>query len=229
MRYGHMINMSSENKHFSKNYKTYNEWLIDNTSNTDYIKRIKRLHNLYPEANLAQLRGHARKAETNLRKQKPIPVSQRSYNSLSPREKLAREKSLGVLKDVRRGKSLTRASRERGISVKKVLALDVFNKNKHKWMARWHDNIPRVMKINENGREVTVVVNDSRISSLIGTYHNIVKKSLNDGDNSGLVPFRHVAFFDAHGRIHRFETNPIALRHIANSREDEEFYDIYAD
>lgn len=213
---------------FSKTYQTYQEWLVNNTEDTDYIRRIKRLHNLHQDANLSQLRGHTRKSEINLRKQKPVPLSKRPYSSLSPREKLAREKSLSVIKDMRHGKSLSKASRERGISVKKVLALDIFNKNKYKWMAPWHDNLHRVMKINENGREVTVEINDSRIASLIGYYHNFVKKYLNDGDYSGLLAYRRITFTDAYGQRHRFETNPGALERIAESREDEEFYDIYA-
>lgn len=212
---------------FSKNYKTYNEWLVDQTNNSNYKARIARLHSLYPRANLSQLRGHAKSTKKQLRKAKPIPVSKRSYSSLSPSEKLAREKSLSVLRDVRRGKSLTKASRERGISVNKVLSLDIFNKLKYRWSAPFYDHIHRVMRINENGREIIIEVNDSRIASVIGTYHNSVKKFLNDGDYSGLAVFQRIAITDARGRRHKFETSPTSLRHIAESREDSEFYDIY--
>lgn len=213
---------------FSKRYETFNEWIVNNIQDTPYTRRIKRLHNIYPDANLRQLRGHAKKMERNLRKQKPTPVGQRPYSSLSPREKMEREKSLGALKDMRRGKSLAKASRERGITINKVLALQVFLKIRGRWRAPFHDNIQRALKINENGREVVVVVGDSRIASLIGSYHSYVGIFLDRKDYSGLAAFQHVTFTDIYGRYHRFETNPIALKRIAESREDMEFYDIYA-
>jgi hypothetical protein len=138
-----------------------------------------------------------------------------------------REKSLGVLSDMRRGKSLNQASKERGVSPKRVLGLNVFYRNKHKWMAPQHDNLPRVMRINENGQDVTIVINDSRIASLIGTYHVVVKKSLKDKDHSGLLPFSYIGFTDANGQIHKFETNPETLKQIEKRREEGEFYTIY--
>ena len=214
-------------KKFSKRYETFNNWKDSKTHYTDYDNRIIRLHDLYPEANLSQLRGHTKQSEINLKKQDPIPVSERSYYSLSPGEKLSREKSLQVLRDVRKGKSLTRASKERGISVNKVLSLDIFNKIKYRWSAPLSDHIYRPMKINENGREVIIETNDSRIASIIGTYHNEVKKFLTDGDYSGLAVFQRITITDSHRQTHRFETNPSALRNITESREDSEFYDIY--
>lgn len=218
---------------FSKEYATYKEWLVDNISNTDYINRIKRLHSLYPDANLSELRGHAdrEKQESALKTRKPIPVSQRaeqSYSSLTPREKVQLAKSLEVIKKMREGRSLTRAIREVGITTRQALNSGIFYKHGHFWRAPARDNLVRHLKINENGREVIVSVRGSEIASMIGYYHNAVKVFLNIGDTSDLRPFQYAPFTDIKGQWHQFETRPQALKNIAERREDEEFYDIYA-
>jgi hypothetical protein len=219
-------------KRFSKEYNTYNEWLVDNTSNTDYINRVKRLHSLYPNANLSELRGHASegKQEKALKTRQPVPVSHRAennYSSLSPREKANYAKSLEVAKKMREGQSFTKATKEARITPKQALRSGIFYQHGRFWRAPKNDNYVRHLMINENGREVIVSVRGDRIASMIGSYHNAVKALLNTGDMSGLRPFQYAPFTDIKGQWHQFETRPSALKIIADRREDEEFYDIY--
>jgi hypothetical protein len=216
-------------KKFSKVYNTFNEWIVNNQQASNYKTRIARLHGLYPDATLSQLRGHAIKNEKRLSHKPKTPIGKRHWSSLSPKEKLAREKSLEVLSDVRRSKkSLAQACNDRGVSPKIVLKnTGAFKKMGNRWTARSYDKIPRYMRINEDGKEVSIEVNDSRIASLIGRYHNAVKKYLDNGDTADLEQFEGIAIRDAQGEEHLLETDTEALKKIAEAREEPEFYDIY--
>ncbi len=85
----------------------------------------------------------------------PKPISTRSWNTLNPREQLARGRALEVLSHARRsGQSLSRLSREYKISTKAVLrATQGFEKIKDRWKAKKIDHISHIMTINENGKE----------------------------------------------------------------------------
>ena len=84
------------------------------------------------------------------------------------------------------------------------------------------------MKINNNGREVSIQINDSRTASLIGQYHNAVKKFLNTGDKKSLKKFRNKKIRDIDGNFHSFETNPASIIEINERIEEPEFYELYA-
>lgn len=214
---------------FSKRYRKFEDWLSTQDRHTGYIKRIDRLHSLYPRASLDQLRGHAKEEAKTLSKGTPKPVSARSWNTLSPREQLARERALEVLSHARRsGQSLSRLSRERGLSVKTVLkATDGFKKVKGRWKATKIDHISRIMAINEDGKELFIEVIDSRYATLIGKYHSAVKEYLNTGNTDVLAEFDGKRIRDSSGKWHTLETNPNAIREINARREEPEFYDIY--
>jgi hypothetical protein len=217
-------------KRFSKWYNTYNEWAIDNTQDTEYTRRIKRLHSMYPHATLTQLQGHTKKGEKQLNKQRPTPVSKRTYNILSPREKLNRNKSLKVVDEMRTDKkSLTKASKDNGISPKTVRrAINVLERIYNKWPLGLSDKVPdKPLKIYEHGRIKHILVNRGRASSAIGQYFNAVRKYLDTGDESVLKQFKKMWIRDAKGRIHRFETRPEVIERIEESREDAEMYEVY--
>ena len=214
---------------FSKRYKNFEGWLSTQDRHTGYIKRIARLHSLYPRASLDQLRGHAKEDAKKLSKGTPKPVSIRSWNTLSPRERLARERALEVLSRARRsGQSLSRLSREHGVSVKTVLrTTQGFKKVKGRWKAKKVDRISRIMAINENGKELFIEVIDSRYATLIGKYHSAVKEYLNTSNTDVLAEFEGKRIKDSSGKWHALETNPSAIREINARREEPEFYDIY--
>ncbi|MDE1825340.1 MAG: hypothetical protein KGH61_01690 [Candidatus Micrarchaeota archaeon] len=142
---------------------------------------------------------------------------------------MARERALEVLSHARRsGQSLSKLSRERGVSVKKVLrATQGFEKVNGRWKPKKTDQISRIMAINENGKETVVEITDSRYATLIGKYHSAVKEYLNTGNTDVLAEFEGKRVKDSSGKWHILETNPSAIREINARREEPEFYDIY--
>lgn len=214
---------------FSRVYKTFSEWSIDQITDTGYKHRIVRLHSLYPNATLSQLRGHALKAEKMLSKKQAQEISKRSWKSLSHNERLAREKSLEVVSDVRRNnKSLSQACKDKGISPKSVLKnTNAFKKNGNRWVTKSYDKVSRVMWIISDGKRVSVEIKDSRTASRIGKYHNAIKKYLNTGDASELEKFAGKTVKDAQGNTYVFETDTEAIEEALERIEDIEGYEVY--
>ena len=208
---------------FSNRYKGFNDWLSTMDRRTGYTQRISRLHNLYSKATLDQLRGHARI------KTAPKPLYTRSWSTLSPKERLIRERALEVLSNARKsGKSLHRLSREHKISSLAVRkATRGFRKVKGLWKANRSDRISRIMAINEHGMEIFIEVASSRQASIIGRYQAAVKEYLNTGNVRALERFKGKKVKDASGAYHTLETDPDAIRDINERREEPEFYDIY--
>lgn len=208
---------------FSKRYKDFDLWLSTMDKRTNYTQRISRLHNLYPKAPLDQLRGHARIMTA------PKPLYTRSWSTLTPKERLIRERALEVLSDARKSdKSLHRLSREHKVSSLAVRkATRGFRKVKGRWKANRNDHISRIMAINEDGREVFIEVASSRQASIIGKYQAAVKKYLNTGNVDALAKFKGKKVRDAKGIFHILETDPNVIRDINERREEPEFYDIY--
>ncbi len=208
---------------FSKRFKVFEDWLSAQRGRTGYIKRVTRLHSLYPKASLNQLRGHARISI------EPQPLYKRSWKVLSPKEQLARERALEVLSEARRSsRSLSRLSREHDISAKAVLkATHGFKKVNGRWKANKTDSISRIMAINEDGKEVYIEVTNSRYASIIGRYQSAVKEYLNTGKTEVLADFEGMKVKDSSGKWHTLETNPDAIKEINARREEPEFYDIY--
>ncbi len=56
---------------FSPKYKTFREWLQNFKGTESYKKRIINLHKRYPDASLAQLRGHPGKRQKPISKLRP--------------------------------------------------------------------------------------------------------------------------------------------------------------
>ncbi len=165
-----------------------------------------------------------------LSKKTKIQLYRRRLANLSHKQKLLREKSLSVLSEARRSKqSLSKLAKKHEISRKTVLNnTNAFRKTRRRWNAKRFDKIPRVMKINENGREVSIQINDSRTAALIGRYHNAVKQFLNTGDKKTLKKFRKKKIRDIDGNLHALETNPDSLIEINEQIEEPEFYELYA-
>ncbi len=159
-----------------------------------------------------------------------IPLYKRRWSNLSPRQKLLREKSLSVLSEARKSKqSFSKLAKKHDVSPKTVLNnTNAFRKKQKRWNAKRFDKVPRVMKINENGKEVSIQINDSRTAALIGRYHNAVKKFLSTGDKKALRRFRKKKIKDMDGNLHFFETNPAYIIEINERIEEPEFYEVYA-
>ena len=165
-----------------------------------------------------------------LSKKTKIPLYRRRWANLSPKQKLLRERSLTVLSDARKSKqSFSKLAKKHDVSRKTVLNnTNAFRKRQRRWNAKRFDKIPRVMKINENGKEISIQINDSRTASLIGRYQNAVKQFLNTGDKKTLRKFRRKKIKDIDGNLHSFETNLDSLIEINEEIEEPEFYELYA-
>ncbi len=212
---------------FSKKYKTFEEWLANFKGSESYRNRIISAHAKYPDATLSQLRGHARKKEKKVSELKETPIYKLPWDLLSRKDRIQRQKALAVLSEVRKGKSLTKACKQLHTTPKSVIKhTNAFKKVKGKWIPKAYDKISRVMRINENGKEVDVEINDSRIASEIGKYQSAVREFLRTGNVNVLLPFNK-PFKDAKGNIHYFELDPDKLYEIAESREEPEFWEIY--
>jgi hypothetical protein len=161
---------------------------------------------------------------------KQNPVSKRSWTALSPRQKLFRERSLEVLRKSRKSsQSLSKIAKDFGISAKTVIHnTDAFRKINRKWVPKKYDKISRVMKISENGKELSVEINDSRRASIIGKYHNSVRKFLESGDEKVLSKFKNKRIKDTNHIFHLFETDPNKIIEINSRIEEPEFYEVYA-
>ena len=212
---------------FSKDYRTFEDWLKAHPEQTAYNQRIIRGHSVFPKATLSQLRGHAPKGKKPVSRLKPVPVYKRSWNSLNKRQLSQREKSLDVLRKVRDGQSITNASRELHTTPNTVIKnTHAFKKVNGKWIAKSYDRISRIMSVYENGRQEWIEVRDSRTASRIGKYNSAVNEFLRTGNIHVLKPFRK-PFRDARGKSHYFETDPDKLYEIAEQQEEPEFYEIY--
>ena len=212
---------------FSKDYRTFEDWLKAHPEQTAYNLRIIRSHSKYPNASLSQLRGHTSNGKKPVSRLKPEPIYKRSWNSLNKRQLSQREKSLDVLTRVKNGKSLTHASKELKTTPKTVIKhTNAFKKINNKWVAKTYDKISRIMSINEHGKQEWIDIKDSRIASKIGKYNSAVKEFLISGNQNAVNRFTE-PIKDSYGKLHYLETDPEKLIEIEESQEEPEFYEIY--
>jgi hypothetical protein len=167
----------------------------------------------------------------NKKGKKKIPIHKKSWIRLTARQKLFRERSLEILSIAKKSKqSLSTIAKNNHVSVRTVIQnTNAFKKINNKWIPKKFDRISRVIKINENGKEKSIEINDSRIASSIGSYHNAVKQFLSTGDKKSLSEFRNKRIKDAHDKLHKFETNLKKIIDINEKIEEPEFYEIYGD
>lgn len=128
---------------FSKDYRTYGEWLKAQPRDTRYAKEIIRKHNLNPSATLS-----------SLRKMRLSDISP-AFNLFN---KLSYEK----------GKFLTSAAKEQKINVQntpKHLGKAIYKKN-GRWVATIIDSIRIGRWLYSNGKRISVVIKSSRYAPL---------------------------------------------------------------
>jgi hypothetical protein len=170
--------------------------------------------------------------DSNSKKEKKkIPIHKKSWKNLTPRQKSLRERSLEILSIAKKSKqSLSEIAKKNHVSVRTVINnTNAFKKVSNRFIPKKFDRISRVIKINENGKEKSIEIKDSRVASSIGSYHNAVKQFLNTGNKKSLSEFRNKRIKDAQGKLHKFETNPKKIIDINERIEEPEFYEIYGD
>lgn len=171
-----------------------------------------------------------------MKKEKTIPVHRNSnsvltlkqINSLTSKQIAKYEDSLEVLNLMRKGNAIKDASRQVGISiptVKKYVGSALRIKNQ-RLVAKKSDNLLRKIRIYENGREVWIIVQGNKRSSIIGQYHSAVGRI--DEDQSILELFKKKRIRDADGQVHRLEVDITKIFSILERREEPEFFTIYS-
>jgi hypothetical protein len=220
-------------RRFSRAYSTFEEWSSVQPRNTPYATRIARTHARYPSATLSQLRRHPRSTQSPLSAVPRAPPSRVPYAQLTARERSTRQRALEVVSESRRGKgSLSMLARGRGLAPKTVRrASGAFRKRGGRWVATRSDHVQRYLLTYGHGSRTSVLVTDSHTASLLSRYANAVGRYLEAGDPSGLGEFRGKTYVDAHGKVHTFETDPVAIRATAERSEADfgAFADLYAE
>ena len=152
-------------------------------------------------------------------------------DKLSPRRLAKYEDSLEVLRLMRNNNNmtLTKASKMVRISpstVKRRLGSVLQKKNK-RIIAKTNDNLPRKMRIYENGKEVWIQIRGSRKAATVARYHGATGRLLSQGQADAMKAFESQFIIDSKGKKHKFETSTKKLRDIAERREEAEFFTIY--
>ena len=159
-----------------------------------------------------------------------MPLHKRPWKKLTPRQKLLREKSLSVVSELRNSKSKTlpQAANDNDISVTTVLRhTNGFKKVNGRLVVKRWDRIPRVMRVNTNGKEKSIEIKHSRTASVVGKYFNAVKQFLNTGDKVKLQKFKNKKVKDSKGKLYILETDPQKIIQINERIEEIEFFEVY--
>lgn len=208
-------------KKFSKSFPTFFDWQ-NQANNTAYAKRITRVHYKYPNGTLPQLTGKTRLPSSKL------PVHLIDPRGLTPRELAIKNQALHVLNRIRRGQTLDELDSYDVIrnNLTKYLGNTIMTKD-DSIKVKKHDQIPRLMVIDENGTEFPIVVTNSKDASNIGKYFNAKRYFLETGDASQLKKFSKIKIKDADGNIHRLETRAEKIYDIEDQKEEPEAFEIY--
>jgi hypothetical protein len=208
-------------KIFSKDYRTFNQWLKGQIPDSRYAKRITSLHERFPSMNLRDLK-HVRVSDKDL--------SGIKWDKLTSEQKRDRNLALGVLRVMRKGEHLKNALSQ--IGLKKETAIlhlgKYLTKERGYWRVKSSDTIQAEMNLFVRDEGYTSVVTTSSADrSLIGKYMAAVGIALHTGDPSGLLPFENVVIIGANGDRYEPETDLEALYELQEAQEEPEFLEIY--
>ena len=155
--------------------------------------------------------------------QKEIPIHKKKWDELSPEEKLQRQKALDVLATSRGSKkSVSRIARDNNTTLATVLKhTRAFRKVGRRWVPNKTDKTHRKMLINENGKEKSIEINNSKTASTIGSYKNSIRQFLETGNSKKLSKFSKKKIKDSNGNIHSLDTDPDVITAIQERIEPE--------
>ena len=155
-----------------------------------------------------------------------------SWDDLSAHQKVERNQALEVLRRMRRGVTLKKASKEVGLSIKSAKSHigGVLYKKRGKWLAKLEDTLQRCMVIYDKDKgKITITVKNSEDAASIGVYLSLVNIALNEGKERVFRRLSTKSIRDVFGKRYRFETNLNRLYEIQDEIEDDEFFQIYND
>ncbi|WP_342304956.1 hypothetical protein [Methanolobus sp. ZRKC5] len=207
---------------FSKDHRTYGQWLKAQPRDTRYAKEIIRKHQMFPDKSRNQLRK-LRIGDYDLGKA--------GWEAITSQQKTERNKTLQILRSMRKGANLTQMAEKYGMNNKDIirhLGRNLYKEN-GRWKVTKSDSLQVGMRFyDRNAGHITIVTRGSKDRSLIGEYFNAVNKTLKDGDTTRLKKFNGVKIADNAGNEHAFETRLDRLYEIEEAQVESEFQEIYA-
>jgi hypothetical protein len=150
-------------------------------------------------------------------------------DNLTPKQLAKYEDALEVLRLMRQGQSITKASKQVGLSpstVKKYVGSVLYSKN-NRLVARQTDSLLRKIRIYENGQEDFILIRGRKNVTIIAQYMSAVGRRIDNNDTSALKSFEKIIIIDAKGNHHKLETDVKKLIKIFEKREEPEFFTIY--
>jgi len=206
---------------FSKDYRTYGQWLKAQPRDTRYAKEIIRKHKMFPDKSLNQLRN-LRMSDNDL--------SKAGWETLTSQQKTERIRSFQIMRAMRKGASLDQMTKKLGMSNKdaiKNLGRYLYKEN-GRWKVTKTDSIQVGMRFyDQNTGNTTIVTTGSKDRYLINEYFDAVNKTLKDGDVSRLKKFENIKIVDAEGNEHSFETRLNRLYELEEAQVEPDFQERY--
>ncbi|MGI0012626.1 MAG: helix-turn-helix transcriptional regulator [Nitrososphaera sp.] len=157
-------------------------------------------------------------------------LARAKWDTLTFRQKETRLRGLEALGLMRKGKSLTVAANETGISpstFKRHIGKPL-EKRRGRWKAKSHDRISRVMTIFSNGRRYNIETRSSTAASIIGRYNSAVGHFTQTGHTTNLNKMKGTVVRDASGQKYILETRPKKVIAILERLEEPDIPTIYA-
>ncbi len=159
-----------------------------------------------------------------------LKISKQPWSKLSPINKMRRVHGLAVLRQMRGGMTFSMACIYLGVSpkgVKRQLGSYIY-KRKNRWYAKPTDQIERGMIIYSAGKIKTIVIADSKVSSMLSEYFNNMKFVLQLNEKHYLDKYKKTVITDVNGKRYKLEADLEKIKEIELGREDLEMADIYA-
>lgn len=180
--------------------------------NAEYARRKAR--GLAKGHSLSQVRGHPKAGEAF--------VSGKSLPKTTP------SKISVAIKLMNSGRSMTASAKEAGISSSRFTwflnAMKLGQKSGKRWIIG--DRRPRRVPMIVNAQTKAIIVPGFSESSLVGHYHNDVRRFLQTQEIAFLERYRTQTVNDIYGKSHAFETNPNTLIRYA-LKDEPDFPEIY--
>jgi hypothetical protein len=208
-------------KIFSKDYRTFNQWLAASPRTTKYSKQVIRDHERFPNLSLRDL-THLNSVDKDL--------SGITWENLSSEAKRDRNLAFEVLRSMRKGEKFKNAVDTVGIKRETAIKQlgKYLTKSRGYWRVTKSDSIQAAMAFYDRHEGyISIVTRNSQDRSKIGKYLSAVSKALKTGNASGLKKFKKMVIVDAQGNTHYFETDLDALYELEEAQEEPEFFEIY--
>jgi hypothetical protein len=145
-----------------------------------------------------------------------------NLDSLTPKQEAKYYDAIEVLRKMRKGETLTNASKDVRVSpttVKKYVG-SALVKTKRRIVPHKEDGLLRRTKIYENGRLVSIQVRGNKKASRILAYRDSVERRIDNDKKDALVPFEGLVVTDFEGKRHRLETDVSKLKAILEKHEE---------